>query len=135
MVIGNNSKYYYAVCIYHPKALLLIVLLSISPLILLGVSIGAIVSLVTLICKRHDSPVNLYLLAIFVSNICFNEYHFESFFVYFQTFFESVSLGTIITFYDSSVVIKAFVITTAVFIVLTAYAMQSKYDYSTWGAG
>ena len=38
-----------------------------SPLILLGVSIGAIVSLVTLICKRHDSPANLYLLAAFVS--------------------------------------------------------------------
>ena len=87
-----------------------------SPLLLVGVFIGTIVTLVALIFKRHDSPINLYLLTAF-------------------TFLESISLGTIITFYDSSVVIKAFVITATVFIGLTAFTMQSKYDYSTWGAG
>lgn len=52
-----------------------------------------------------------------------------------QTLFESLSLGTMLTFYDQAVVIKAFVITTSVFIALTAFTMQSKIDFSTWGAG
>jgi len=43
-------------------------------------------------------------------------------------------LGTIVTFYDVDLVLKAFVITSAVFIALTVYTMQSKYDFSTWGA-
>lgn len=53
---------------------------------------------------------------------------------YLQTVCESLSLGTILTYYDQPVIIKAFVLTTAVFIGLTAYAMQSKHDFSTWGA-
>ena len=38
------------------------------------------------------------------------------------------------THYDLDLVVKAFVITTGVFLALTAYTMQSKYDFSTWGA-
>ena len=38
------------------------------------------------------------------------------------------------TFYDVDLVLKAFVITSAVFVALTVYTMQSKYDFSTWGA-
>eukprot|EP00731_Ephydatia_muelleri_P030532 Em0022g46a len=48
--------------------------------------------------KRHDSPMNYCLLLAF-------------------TVLESVSLGTIVTYYDQS-----------------TYTMQSKYDFSTWGA-
>ena len=51
-----------------------------------------------------------------------------------QTLLESVSLGTIVTFYDVDLVLKAFVITTTVFLALTVYTMQSKYDFSSWGA-
>ena len=51
-----------------------------------------------------------------------------------QTLLEGISLGTLVTYYDVDLVLKAFVITTAVFLGLTAYTMQSKYDFSTWGA-
>ena len=43
-------------------------------------------------------------------------------------------MGTIVTYFDLDLVVKAFVITTAVFLALTVYTMQSKYDFSTWGA-
>ena len=55
-------------------------------------------------------------------------------YLFYQTLLESIAVGTIITSYDQAVVIKAFVITTVVFTSLTLYTMQSKYDYSTWGA-
>jgi FtsH-binding integral membrane protein len=51
-----------------------------------------------------------------------------------QTILEGLSLGIVVTYFDVDLVLKAFVITTAVFIGLTAYTMQSKYDFSTWGA-
>ena len=43
-------------------------------------------------------------------------------------------MGTVVTFYDVDLVVKSLLITTAVFLALTAYTMQSKYDFSTWGA-
>ena len=43
-------------------------------------------------------------------------------------------MGILVTYFDVDLVLKAFVITTAVFIGLTLYTMQSKYDFSTWGA-
>ena len=51
-----------------------------------------------------------------------------------QTVSEGLSVGTVITFYDVDLVIKSLLITSAVFLVLTGYTMQSKYDFSTWGA-
>ncbi|XP_003385460.1 PREDICTED: protein lifeguard 4-like [Amphimedon queenslandica] len=86
-----------------------------SPVLIIGLTIGALVSLIALIVMRHQTPINFILLGIF-------------------TLSESISLGSIITYYDQGIVIKAFIITTAVFVSLTLYSMQSKYDYSTWGA-
>ena len=43
-------------------------------------------------------------------------------------------MGTAVTFYDVDLVLKSLFITTMVFMALTAYTMQSKYDFSTWGA-
>jgi FtsH-binding integral membrane protein len=43
-------------------------------------------------------------------------------------------VGVVVTHFDVDLVVKAFVITTGVFLALTAYTMQSKYDFSTWGA-
>ena len=43
-------------------------------------------------------------------------------------------MGVVVTYFDLDLVIKAFVITTGVFLALTVYTMQSKYDFSTWGA-
>lgn len=47
---------------------------------------------------------------------------------------QGLSVGTVVTYFDLDLVIKAFVITTAVFLALTVYTMQSRYDFSTWGA-
>ncbi|XP_065886450.1 protein lifeguard 4-like [Dysidea avara] len=68
-----------------------------------------------LIFKRHESPVNFYLLGIF-------------------TLLESFTLGTIVTYSDNVVVLKAFIITMMAVVALTIYTAQSTYDYSTWGA-
>jgi len=86
-----------------------------SPVFSFGTMIATFVVLIALIFKRHDAPSNYYLLLTF-------------------TLLEGISLGTIVTFYDVDLVLKAFVITSAVFIALTVYTMQSKYDFSTWGA-
>ncbi|XP_012497463.1 PREDICTED: protein lifeguard 4 [Propithecus coquereli] len=40
-----------------------------------------------------------------------------------------------VTFYDVSIVLQAFILTTAVFLGLTAYTLQSKRDFSKFGAG
>lgn len=86
-----------------------------SPAISIGLLLLSLGVLFALIFKRHESPTNFYLLAAF-------------------TFLESLSIGTLVTFYDVDLVLKAFFITTAVFVGLTLYTMQSKYDFSTWGA-
>jgi FtsH-binding integral membrane protein len=39
-----------------------------------------------------------------------------------------------VTFYDKQIVLEAFILTAAVFVGLTVYTLQSKRDYSTWGA-
>jgi FtsH-binding integral membrane protein len=86
-----------------------------SPLLSIVLVVGALVTLLALIVKRHEAPVNFYLLAAF-------------------TLMEGLSLGAVVTYFDIDLVIKAFVITTAVFLALTVYTMQSRYDFSTWGA-
>nr|CAB3267008.1 protein lifeguard 4-like [Phallusia mammillata] len=82
-------------------------------MICLFVSLGLIVALHV---KRTEFPMNMYLLAAF-------------------TLVESYTVGTVVTFYKVEIVIQAFILTVAVFASLTSYAMQSKKDYSSWGAG
>lgn len=41
----------------------------------------------------------------------------------------------LVTFYEVSVVLQAFILTTAVFLALTVYTLQSKRDFSKTGAG
>jgi len=40
-----------------------------------------------------------------------------------------------VTFYDQALVLEAFVLTVATTMALTMYTLQSKKDYSSWGAG
>ena len=40
-----------------------------SPLLAIGLLVGAIVTLIALIIKRHDAPANYYLLGLFVSKM------------------------------------------------------------------
>ncbi|XP_035675854.1 protein lifeguard 4-like isoform X2 [Branchiostoma floridae] len=72
--------------------------------------------LVALHIKRTEYPTNMYLLAAF-------------------TFVEAYSIGTVVTFYDQAIVLQAFALTLSVCVGLTLYTLQSKKDYSSWGAG
>ncbi|KAF4792368.1 Protein lifeguard 4 [Turdus rufiventris] len=64
--------------------------------------------------RKH--PVNLYLLFGF-------------------TLLEAVTIAITVSFYDVSSVLQAFFLTAAVFLGLTVYTLQSKRDFSKFGAG
>ncbi|KAG8899880.1 hypothetical protein FRB99_006398 [Tulasnella sp. 403] len=76
--------------------------------------IGSFVSLGFLWWKRHSHPLNLALLSLF-------------------TFFEAFTVGLIIGFYDQVIVLQALLITLGVFLGLTLFTYQSKYDFSGMG--
>ncbi|CAO2582205.1 Protein lifeguard 4 [Lemmus lemmus] len=48
---------------------------------------------------------------------------------------EALTVATVVTFYDVYLILQAFILTTAVFLGLTAYTLQSKRDFSKFGAG
>ncbi|NXF45254.1 LFG4 protein, partial [Oceanites oceanicus] len=87
------------------------------PALLLISAFGSLAIIVALTLYRHQHPVNLYLLFGFCS---LND---SLFFLF------------IVSFYDVSIVLQAFILTTAVFLGLTAYTLQSKRDFSKFGAG
>ncbi|GAA5963680.1 hypothetical protein JCM21900_001976 [Sporobolomyces salmonicolor] len=75
---------------------------------------GAIVAMLGVYWKRHSSPANILLLGLF-------------------TGLEAVTLGSVISYFDQAVVLQAMVITTFVFLGLTLFTLQSKYDFSSMG--
>lgn len=111
-----------------------------------------LVTLAALMANRFNAPKNFYLLIIFVrphpfeivvpsllllcscNCYCCSTSHSVLLCCCDQTVFESLLLGSMVTYYDTDLVIKALGITAVVFVVLTLYTMQSKYDFSTWGA-
>ncbi|GHJ90153.1 hypothetical protein NliqN6_6555 [Naganishia liquefaciens] len=64
--------------------------------------------------KRHAYPTNLILLGLF-------------------TVAESFMIGTVTSYYSAQIVLKALIITTGVFVGLTLFTFQSKYDFSNMG--
>ncbi|XP_026065927.1 protein lifeguard 4-like [Carassius auratus] len=86
-----------------------------SPSLVLISAIGSLILLLALAVYRHQHPINLYLLFGF-------------------TLLESLSVATAVTFYEYTIVLQAFVLTSAVFLGLTAYTFQSKRDFSKLGA-
>ncbi|NXE23059.1 LFG4 protein, partial [Ardeotis kori] len=86
------------------------------PALLLISAFGSLAVIVALILYRHQHPVNLYLLFGFCS------------------LNDNLLLLFIVSFYDVSIVLQAFILTTAVFLGLTAYTLQSKRDFSKFGA-
>ena len=84
-----------------------------NPWILFASFLAAMISLGCLIWKRKSHPANYSLLALF-------------------TLFESHAIGTAVTFYDSVTVLQAVVITFALFVGLSLFACQTKYDFSGW---
>lgn len=69
------------------------------------------ISLGVTIWQRRSVPLNFWCLALF-------------------TLFESYTLGATVTFYDVQVVVQAVVITTGVFVGLTLFTLQTKYDFT-----
>ncbi|XP_019496065.1 PREDICTED: protein lifeguard 4 [Hipposideros armiger] len=86
------------------------------PALILVFAIGSLGFLLALTLNRHKHPLNLYLLFGF-------------------TLLESLSVAFAVTFYDVYIILQAFVLTTAVFLGLTVYTLQSKRDFSKFGAG
>jgi len=70
--------------------------------------------MLALFVYRQSYPINIALLSLF-------------------SVFEAIAIGAVVSFYDSRVVLQALVITTFVFIGLTLFAMQTKYDLTSLG--
>ncbi|XP_054844306.1 protein lifeguard 4 [Eublepharis macularius] len=87
-----------------------------SPSVLLLSLLGSLAMIVALALYRHQHPLNLYLLFGF-------------------TLLEALTIGIAVTFSEVYVVLQAFILTTAVFLALTVYTLQSKKDFSKAGAG
>lgn len=65
--------------------------------------------------KRKSYPTNLIFLSIF-------------------TLLEAYCVAVITSLYESRIVLQAVVITAAVFIVLTIFACQTTYDFTSWAS-
>ncbi|CAO3634407.1 unnamed protein product [Mucor hiemalis] len=85
-----------------------------NPWMLFTSMFGSMGVLFALMWKARSAPLNYYLLALF-------------------TLFESHMVGTVVTFYDQAIVLQSLVITFAVFLALTLFTLQSKWDFSGMG--
>ncbi|KAK9465897.1 inhibitor of apoptosis-promoting Bax1-domain-containing protein [Lipomyces arxii] len=74
---------------------------------------GSIALLLLTYWKRKSYPTNLMFLTGF-------------------TLLEGYSVATITTFYNSKIVVEALLLTLFIFVGLTLYAMQTKYDFIGW---
>lgn len=75
--------------------------------------LGAIGFMLLTFWKRKSYPTNILFLTGF-------------------TALEAYSISVITSFYDSRIVIQALVITFGIFIALTLFACQTKYDFTSW---
>ncbi|KAG9296642.1 hypothetical protein G9A89_002913 [Geosiphon pyriformis] len=74
----------------------------------------ALIILCLLFWKRKSFPLNLFFLFLFT--LCI-----------------SYGIGTVVSVYDTTVVLQAFLITFGTFIALVLFTLQSKIDFSSWG--
>ncbi|KAG1446050.1 hypothetical protein G6F56_009702 [Rhizopus delemar] len=74
-------------------------------------SLGAIGVLFALLWKARSYPLNYALLSLF-------------------TLLEAHAVGTVVTFYSQTLVLQALLITLGVFVGLTLFTLQSKWDFS-----
>ncbi|EXJ62753.1 hypothetical protein A1O7_03191 [Cladophialophora yegresii CBS 114405] len=74
---------------------------------------GAIGFMLLTFWKRKSYPTNMLFLAGF-------------------TALEAYSISVITSFYESRIVIEALVITLGIFVFLTVFACQTKYDFTSW---
>jgi FtsH-binding integral membrane protein len=78
-----------------------------------GSLFGAIGFMLLTFWKRKSYPTNLLFLTGF-------------------TVLEAYSISVITSFYESRIVIEALILTLGIFIALTLFACQSKYDFTSW---
>ncbi|KAL8834295.1 MAG: hypothetical protein Q9205_002198 [Flavoplaca limonia] len=74
---------------------------------------GAIGFMLLTFWKRKSYPTNLLFLGGF-------------------TALEAYSISVIVSYYRSKIVLEALIITAAIFVALTVFACQSKYDFTSW---
>jgi FtsH-binding integral membrane protein len=74
---------------------------------------GAIGFMLLTFWKRKSYPTNLFFLAGF-------------------TALEAYSISVITSFYESKIVLEALVFTLGIFVALTLFACQTKYDFTSW---
>lgn len=74
---------------------------------------GAFALLLVTYWKRKSYPANL----IFLSGF---------------TLLEAYSISVVTSFYDARVVVQALVLTLGIFVALTLFACQTKYDFTSW---
>ncbi|CAO1596780.1 MAG: hypothetical protein LQ349_005234 [Xanthoria aureola] len=75
--------------------------------------LGAIGFMLLTFWKRKSYPTNLLFLGGF-------------------TAMEAYSISVIVSFYQTKIVLEALIITAAIFVALTVFACQSKYDFTSW---
>ncbi|KAG6071781.1 hypothetical protein E4U16_005879 [Claviceps sp. LM84 group G4] len=83
------------------------------PLLVWVSLIGAMIFMGLTYWKRKSYPTNLLFLSLF-------------------TFAEAYSISVIVSFYKTSIVLNAVVLTAGIFIFLTLFACQTKYDFTSW---
>lgn len=74
---------------------------------------GAIGMMLLTYWKRHSYPTNLLFLSGF-------------------TLLEAYTISVIVSFYKTSIVLNAVILTAGIFVFLTAFACQTKYDFTSW---
>ncbi|PBP16882.1 transmembrane BAX inhibitor motif-containing protein [Diplocarpon rosae] len=74
---------------------------------------GAIGFMLLTFWKRKSYPTNLLFLSGF-------------------TAFEAYSVSVIVSFYQSRIVLQAVLLTAGIFVALTIFACQTKYDFTSW---
>ncbi|KID87727.1 transmembrane BAX inhibitor motif-containing protein [Metarhizium guizhouense ARSEF 977] len=75
--------------------------------------IGALVFMGLTYWKRKSYPTNLLFLSLF-------------------TLAEAYSISVIVSFYKTSIVLNAVILTAGIFVFLTLFACQTKYDFTSW---
>ena len=104
------------------KSTIILRLIEFSEWMLWTSVVGTFLSLLVLIWKRKSNPINMVLLTVF-------------------TLFEAYGIGVAgtcdfmfcndqVSFYDREIVLQALILTTALFVGLTLFTMQSKRDFS-----
>ncbi|KAJ1654426.1 hypothetical protein IWQ61_005637 [Dispira simplex] len=75
----------------------------------------AFISLLGLLWKRRSYPTNFILLTAF-------------------TVSEAYTLGFVVSLHEIHLVLQALVLTLGLFVILTLFTIQSRYDFSQWGS-